>query len=189
MLENCLAKTQPTILTKHQFVRLYKEGVFGNAAPTWNTLEEWERSHDHGKFHIRNRIAGGATFYNLDCEEVPVVWRTCGVDQTNLYISSMAPHQHNLIQGEVQQSERHLDLLWTDVPNLPMREALAAKAVQSSGIMAVCLLRKHLCSRSYEWLQYLLEAYPLHVIEFSCFSKCWGTVPKHNTVIWEVRRY
>jgi len=178
------------VLTKHDFVRRYKLGEFGNAAPTWNSLKEWQDNHDNAwLYHIRNRVAGGSTFYSLAHQQVPIIWKTCGVDPANLYISAMAPHQHNLIQGEVQQSERHLDLLWTDVPNLPMRDALAARVMQSSGIMAVLLLRKHLCSRSYEWLQYLLEAYPLHVIEFSSFSVNWGTVPKHNTVIWEVRSY
>ena len=57
------------------------------------------------------------------------------------------------------------------------------------GLSATQILQAKMNDLSWQWLNYLLEEYPDHVVEFSCFSKCWGTVPGYNTVFWEVRRY
>jgi hypothetical protein len=100
----------------------------------------------------------------------------------------MAPTEKTLFQGEVQQGIWGVDLYYTTVAK-PMREALALWSRQVSGIIAVSLLRKFLCWRSYEWLEYLLEAYPDHVVEFSTYSQQWGTMVDYNTVFWEVRAY
>jgi hypothetical protein len=73
--------------------------------------------------------------------------------------------------------------------DLPMREALVVESKTTVGIQAKMLLDWALNSASREWLDYLLDTYKDHVIEFSAFDCCWGTVPRQNAVWWEVRKY
>lgn len=100
----------------------------------------------------------------------------------------MAPHDKQTLQGEVQLSERWLDLRYTFVKK-PMRESLAEQELYASGLKAIWLLKTYFDPASYDWLQHLFDAYPGHVIEFSCFSVNWGTIPNRNTVVWECRLY
>lgn len=180
------------VLTKQDFVKRYRAGEFGNASITWDSVHDYLVSEYKHPVHFRNRVAGGPTWYNVEWQHaVPLYARILseGVKPDDLYVSAMAPHHLNVIQGEVQRSAKHLDLFYSDVPDKPMREALAERAYQVHGATARFLLRFYLNQKSYEWLEYLLESYPDHVVEFSVFQKCWGTVPGHNAVWWEVRRY
>lgn len=183
----------PPVSNKRDFVRRYESGEFGNQAPTWNNIADFlDSGPHHGLFHVRNRIAGADTWYNVQAEDVPGVWeRACtfyGYKPADLYISAMAPTERTLIQGEVQQGTNGLEFYYSTVAK-PMREALACESMQVSGTIAVLLLTKYLCPNSYEWLQILLERYPNHVIELSAYECSWGTLPGFNTVFWEVRRY
>lgn len=174
------------VLTKRDFVRRYKLGEFGNAAPTWDSIGEWLDSGYSGRVHIRSREAGDRTFYNV---LGPVHAQDCADQLEDYYVSAMAPHGKGLIQGEVQRSNNGLELYWTSA-HLPMREAFAKYGgVADTGLTAKLLLQKVMDPMSYEWLEYLLEAYPDHVVEFSSFGVNWGTIPNRNTVIWEVRKY
>jgi hypothetical protein len=141
-------------------------------------------------FHVRNRIAGGQTWYNIHGRNLVGVWNSaCDlVGEKNLYISAMAPTEQTLFQGEVQRSERYVDLQYATLAK-PMRDALRERGKSVGGIIAVSLLRYYLCPQSYDWLQYLFDAYPDHIVEFSTYSVEWGTVPGHNTVFWEIRQY
>lgn len=179
------------MLSKHDFVRRYEQGEFGNHAPTWDTLAAFLDSGYQGLVHIRNRVAGGVTWYNVPAQRVRVAWQRSVAevgDGKQLYISAMAPTEQTLFQGEVQRSVCYLDMSYSTLA-LPMRDALRRDCRQARGIMAVCLLQWYLCPRSYDWLQFLLDTYPDHVIEFSVYDCCWGTLPGYNTVFWEVRRY
>ncbi len=100
----------------------------------------------------------------------------------------MAPTPLTTFQGEVQQSQRHLDLLFTCVAK-PMRQALEEFQRNVVGYEAEAYLRKYMNPISYEWLNILLDRYKGHVIEFSCYAQNWGTIPGFNTVWWEVRNY
>lgn len=183
----------PPVLSKRDFVRRYSAGEFGNASPTWQGYDDWvlrdSRFHS-GLFHIRNRVAGAQTWYDVPTERMAVSWEqaTRLFDPSQLYISAMAPTAQTLFQGEVQQSERYLDLRYTTVRK-PMRDALREREHSVSGILAIQLLRHYLCGNSFEWLLLLLQRYPHHVIEFSTFAVKWGTVAGFNTVFWEVRMY
>lgn len=178
----------PPITSKQQFVREYKKGTFGNRAPTWDTLEEYLRSNYRGGLlHLRNRVAGGETFYDLSPGELVEKWDRID-NPKNFYCSAMAPHDKGLIQGEIQLGVTGLELYWAPAL-VPMREALAKEGKQVRGLLAVSLLKENLCPNSWEWLNVLLDRYPEHVIEFSSFSVCWGTLPNFNTVVWEVRLY
>jgi hypothetical protein len=183
------------VLSKADMVRRYQANEFGNRSPTWDTPEEYcDHHHRNHSFmvndtvHLRNRVAGGDTFYNLDGWSAYRRWITQSQPQ-NWYLSLMAPHQYNLLQGEVQRGPWGLYLHGSFEKDLPMRDALAKSSYNWQGLSAGILLQQVMNDLSWEWFNYLLEAYddPPHVIEFSAFSKCWGTVPGHNVVIWEVR--
>lgn len=183
----------PPVLSKSEFCTRYVAGEFGNASPSWHTLEEFvkrPRAGMGGKFHLRNRTASDVTYYNVSADEVLTLWR--GVERPDLwYCSEMAPHHRGTIQGEVMQSltGAGVDLLYTSA-QLPMREALALKSTQVSGILALSILREAMDPNSYDWLQVLLDRYERHVVEFTCFEIPWGTLwPNFNTVFWEVRKY
>ena len=177
----------PPVLTKTDFVRRFFQNEFGNRGQNWNTLDEFLGANYTGLVHLRNRTPGGATYYNIPATEVSCKWSTLR-DYRNWYLAAMAPHDCNLIQGEVWVDTR-LYLAYTTVKKLPMREALAKCTQRAEGIIGVSLLKQYLCANSYDWLQVLLKRYPGHVVEFSTFSKCWGTLPHYNTVWWEIRNY
>lgn len=186
------------VLTKRDMVNRYRAGEFGNHSPTWGTLADWWTEDPvpwvrYGRmFHIRNRVAGGLTFYNVDAGILSRYWndiaKECGGEK-NLYISAMSPHEHNLLQGEVWDGPGGLYLHGTYEIGMPMRDALSVSPFDCTGLEARLRLQQVMNDLSWEWFQWLLEAYPDHVIEFSSFNVCWGTVPGHNTVFWEVRKY
>mgnify|MGYP001170215155 CR=1 FL=1 len=176
------------VLTKADFIRRFMAGEFGNRGPNWQTLKEYQTSGYKGLVHIRNRKAGGVTFYNVAPEQVEEQWRS--VPAGNFYLAGMAPHDRNLIQGEVAivpGSGWHLR--YSTVKNLPMRDAFSLEPQMATGIIGVSILQHYLCPTSFDWLQVLLKRYAGHVIEFSTFDCNWGTIPHMNTVFWEVRLY
>lgn len=189
------------VLTKADFVRRYKLGEFGNASPTWNGYEEWWEDWQYDGwenrlYHIRNRVAGGPTWYNVSGDDLAVAWNNLlsqGVPPQDLYISEMAPHGSNLLQGEVQRLASRLSsglyLRYSKLVGLPMREALLNGEKHAYRLEAKGLLLSALDVRSYEWLEYLLDEYDGHTVEFSTFARAWGTIPGYNTVFWEVRNY
>lgn len=177
------------VLSKADFVRRYQAGEFGNHSPTWDTPEELAKDAEPDALvHLRNRIAGGSTYYNIRAADAFDLWTEMGPQIPQWYCSAMAPTEHTIAQGEVMDGPWGLHLLWTFVKK-PMREALTQFHHTDVGLVARMRLRIGMNDLSYEWFQYLLEAYPDHVIEFSIYDHCWGTVPGHNTVFWEVRKY
>lgn len=183
----------PPITTKRQFVTLYSQGWLGNASPTWNTLQEFEcyafpmfGEVVDGFYHLRNRNPGGETFYNCTPLDVVMVWRHNVKVKTDWYCSAMAPTELTLINGEVMQSEKGLELFYSTIRK-PMRESLKEGGKQVCGIVANMLLRRYMNAKSYDWLQVLLDRYQYHVVEFSCYDRNWGTLIGYNTCFWEVR--
>lgn len=180
------------VLTKRDFSRRYAEGEFGNASPTWQTLPSFVEAVDWSgrqAYHLRNRVKGGPTYYNLHPREATDRW-TKAEDLSQWYCSAMAPTELTVIQGEVMIRAPHgLELFYSRAQNLPMRDALQAAPQTAFGISAVTILRYFLCPNSLEWLHTLLSRYADHVIEFSTYDREWGTVQGYNTVFWEVRSY
>ena len=187
------------VKTKSDFVQRYAQGEFGNASPTWLSPERFkEEAERNGQlYHLRNgSVPGGVTFYKQKFLEAWMRWKHMS-NPSDWYCSQQVPEaveKSLLIQGEVMQAEPGsgqcgLYLYYTTVAK-PMRDALRQRAQESSGIISSLLLRHYLCPNSYEWLQELLDRYPYHVVEFSTYSRKWGTLyPLFNTVFWEVRNY
>lgn len=184
----------PPVLSKADFVRRFLTGEFGNRTRNWDTLDEftaWVATHDpheRYQYNLRNRVAGGATYYNLYWSECVARWLE-QEDKSAWYVGQMITCERQTIQGEVYYSDTGLTLYYTDVKK-PMRTALAEKAKQVSGIIAWFLLRHYLCPNSFDWLRELFDRYPDHVVEFSSFERRGiGTLPNYNTIFWEVRKY
>jgi hypothetical protein len=155
----------------------------------WKTLAEWKASRYPDPVAIRSLTVGGRCDYWIPAAELPARYadfrRTYRVDQLN--ISAQAPEHEKVLQGEVCR-QPDLQLFWSR--NLePMRAALALDGRQSHGLAALQILRSSLCPNSLDWMMFLLDAYPGHVVEFSSFRRYWGTLPRFNTVFWEVRLY
>lgn len=180
------------VLSKRDFAIRYKAGEFGNASPTWDRVDDFVRSgYNQGLVHLRNRVAGGPTYYDVAPNDVDLYLTQAiedGVQLKDLYVSAMAPTEKTLIQGEVIQDSNGLYLYYSRVKK-PMRDSLREGGREARGLLASNLLKTYLCSNSFEWLNVLLERYKLHVIEFSTYSTRWGTLPNYNTVFWEVRLY
>lgn len=130
------------------------------------------------------------TWYNVPNWSMEETWQAAlaQFDANQLYISAMAPTERTVAQGEVLNSEQGLTLRFSRVKK-PMREALAEEERTVVGLRAYFFLQTFCNAKSWEWLKVLLERYPDHVVEFSCYEVCWGTEPGYNTVYWEVRRY
>ena len=173
---------------KKDFVKRFMLGEFGNRGPMWDTIEEWDASGYEGLLHIRNRTAGGPTYYDVPSFIIRDRYKSAGASPEEFYLAAMAPTDKTLLQGEVQRTHRGLEFYGTCVKK-PMRAALAECSFGITGIMSVSMLRSYLCVDSYEWLHYLLDVYQDHVVEFSTYSVNWGTTPNFNTVFWEVRNY
>lgn len=179
------------VRTKLDFVRRYVRGEFGNRAPTWPTLDQYLRSGYRSPVHVRCRVAGARTWYNVRFNQAHGVWSRAAAmyGAERLYVSGMAPHHHTLLQGEAALLPPHGLVLTYSTLRLPMRPALVQQRRQAVGLRAYGLLRASLCPNSYDWLQHLLTRYEDHTVEFSAFAVCWGVLPRHNTVFWEVRQY
>jgi len=183
------------VRSKTDFVKRYQAGEFGNASPTWHSPMKFLIEAEEGKFipsgyyHVRNRIRAGETYYNQTFEDVNrLINGPLRRVDSDWYVSAMAPTEKTLLQGEVQRSSQGLYLLYSQVRK-PMRDALRDDTRVAVGLSAKLLLDRYLNARSREWLEYLLDSYPDHIVEFSAYERCWGTVPGHNTVFWECRLY
>jgi hypothetical protein len=179
------------ISSKAAFYPLYEAGALGNRGPCWRTLDEYLASGYQDRIGIRTRKAGGRCDYYVPREEVPVRVESFlrdGYQLGDLSFQAMCPDQHLICQGEIVQGPWGTGLLYS-TERVPMRVALP-NARQVAGATANAVLRSVCDPDSYEWIiEYLLPTYPNHVIEFTSFSRFWGTIPRRNTVIWEVRLY
>jgi len=188
----------PPVLTKNDFVKRYEEGEFGNASPTWNDISSflkevdlsWEKD-GQVLYHIRNRVKGGPTWYNVHGVNLPVTWEQCvrgGANVKDLYVSEMAPTELTTMQGEVMFTPEGMSLFYSFVKK-PMREALKENSKNAHRLTARVLLETFMNAKSLDWLNELFDRYPEHVVEFSCYNRCWGTLSGFNTVYWEIRKY
>tara|TARA_Y100000361_G_scaffold36089_1_gene30612 strand:- start:54447 stop:55037 length:591 start_codon:yes stop_codon:yes gene_type:complete len=175
------------VLNKRDFVKRYKKGEFGNAAPTWSSVTAFKKAYalewptKDQLFHLRSKEPGGPTYYNLTFKKLLSKKNT-----ENYYVSAMAPTAKTIIQGEIRQSIKHLELRYTTVKK-PMRDAFKVEDKTIFGLQVNYVVSSCLDANSQDWLFVLLDRYPNHIIEFSTYSTQWGTVPGYNTVFWEVR--
>ena len=106
----------PPVKTKRDMVQRYQRGEFGNNSPSWDTLNNFSRyaakwlappEVDQGeeRFHLRNRLVGGETYYNLTARQVFFKWLQ-QEDKFQWYCSAMAPK--HLLNGELMRTHQGL---------------------------------------------------------------------------------
>jgi hypothetical protein len=197
----------PPILTKQQNLDLYIKGAFGNRDEIWPNLNafciEVTKLISAGEFHGYNsnyvlRYAGSTSGkrwcdYSVPYNEIlPIAlhWTSQGAIYDLIYIHR-APADRDrylLLQGELMIWKGEL-YLYGSRTTLKMRDALKADAHEWWGLQVRMLMRQNLDPASYDCVMELLDLYPDHVIEFSCWSIQVGVTPGRNTIVWEVRRY
>lgn len=114
-----------------------------------------------------------------------------GYSLDELYFSEMAPHEHNVLQGEVcwlAELTPGWSLFYSTERHKPMRETLPT-STQVDGLRAKMILEHFMDPNSFHELQTLLHGFPNATVEFTTFAINWGVIPNRNTVIWEVRNY
>lgn len=183
------------VLTKEDFVKRFQQGEFGNRSPMWSSLKEYFANpleHKYDLLHLRNRVKGGPTWFNIPYDKVGESAKTAIskglVRESDLYVAAMCPTEKTTFQGEVRQTEEGLYIYGSRVAK-PMRESLKEGGEHYFRLHAVGMLLTYMDQNSREWLEHLLHSYPDHVIEFTCLSQCWGIEPGYNTLFWEVRFY
>jgi hypothetical protein len=101
-----------------------------------------------------------------------------------------APDDKCTLQGEVCRTIRGLESYLEVGGGLPMRQAMAAGHMKHRGYLETkVLLERYMDASSRDDLDALLELYPDHTVEFSCFSVDVGVFPNRNTLFWETRLY
>ena len=181
----------PPVKSKAEFVKRFLQNEFGNKTQNWDTYDEFQQSGYRGLVHIRNRVAGARTWYNVPACDVFYEMRQIvahgEAEEKNLYLAAMALTSETTFQGEIFRSEQGLALYYSTVAK-PMRESLAEGGKPVMGLTAKLFMEHYLDPVDYDWIQFLLDAYDSHVVEFSCYNCLCGTLNR-RTIIWEVRMY
>jgi hypothetical protein len=178
------------ITTKRQMYELYNAGLLGNGLRNWPTLDECCENAT-GLVGVRCRRIGGPCIAMKTPDELRAAMREVyaqGWRPEDFIYGESPDHHHQLIQGEVQRSERHYDLTYSTV-QAPMRVALAQETRYAQGAAVPAILRAYLWPSSYDDMMDLLDIYDGAVVEFTSFDCELGRYPNRNTIIWEVRHY
>lgn len=176
----------PPVFTKKDFTLRYQAGEFGNRTQTWHSLEDFYNPNRTKRYHLRNRIAGGATYYDQTVTDVRQLWSMMKSPEM-WYCSEMAPTSKTLFQGEVFRSDQGLALYYSTIPK-PMRDSLKEGGQQVIGLTAKLFLEHYLDPVDYDWLNELLDRYDGHVVEFSHYNVACGVLNR-RLIVWEVRNY
>lgn len=181
------------ILNKKQSTDGYKNGRFGNHLRQWDDPSEAVRQGGlRTKYALRYRGpgAGGPCVFGLHFDRLVLAWQLhlLSHPRHHLYVSEMAPDHLLTFQGEIAELP-HVGgyALHYSTRKVPQREALK-DGQHHLGPGALLLCKQFMDHDSYDDLRTLLDLYPLHTVEFSCFSPRLGNL-KRNTIFWEVRKF
>jgi hypothetical protein len=182
----------PVTSKRDMYVRL-TAGEFGNTNPSWDGLDNWcldGRNAGYALWGVRSKVANDPrTRLNVATDGVV---RYC--EENRLLEANISPMVKAWsVQWEGDICYRH------DGPGLLCSGNVGIEPGSWrthmkhprlwEGSVADRLLRLYLNDNSYSHVRELLDEYPDHVVELSALDYCFGTVPDHNAVIWEVRKY
>ncbi len=177
---------------KDAFYKLYHGMRLGNRLRTFDNYAALRDSGYRGNVSMRYKDIAADEFkaYQVPTAAVPLrmgEFATKGANPDKFTFNESAPDDELIMQGELCHTVGGLQVSYCCDP-VNMREALL-RCVHVDGLFARELLRLHMCNRSYEMIWELLDLYPDSAIEFGVYSRYLGVLPRHNTVIWEVRNY
>lgn len=173
--------------TKAKFFRAWNAGLLGFKLRTWDTPEEAVASGVPLVGFRQIGTGGGGKFVMATSPEIITV--AAGLTQQGIrfQICEAAPDDRATIQGEVVRTERGLEG-YLGQSKLRMRDAIAQGKLTPRGWLETeLLLRQFMWPSSREDLNCLLDLYPGHVVEFTCYNHRFE--PGRNTIFWEVRHY
>ena len=178
------------ITTKSRMYNRIIQGKFGPTQRCWMSREEVEDSDYRGEFSLRSMdVSHPIKLYHVPYEVLDETIAGLPPDQRNTQIIfyESPPEHRKTIQGELCR-DPELYFEYTRVAK-PMRFAFDEERLVAKGLTAKILLQQHLLPSDYDDLMDLLDTYPGHVIEFSAFNCCVGTIPGRRMIVWEVRLY
>lgn len=186
------------IRSKRKFFELWEAGVLGNRTRIWRDPDlAYEQAFmqmklpDVGFRELRKSGSAGAGAW---CKATrSLFWSTVYDWQRagrNFIIDDGVPNEKQTLMGEIVRTERGMQGFLVVGTKLPMRPAMAAGLLKPRGYLETrMLLEKYMDPSSRDDLDMILELFPDHVVEFSCFSVNVGIFPRRNTLMWETRAY
>jgi hypothetical protein len=110
-----------------------------------------------------------------------------GFRAEELLIDESAPDDRVVLQAEVMNSERFMDLRYALYSGVGMRQAYPTMK-HLNGLRALSLLRRYLDAPSMDCLIDILEHYHGSIVELSTYEIPVGQFG-WNTLVWECRNY
>lgn len=181
------------ILTKRESTDCYKEGIFGNHLRQWDTPEQ-ALADCSSELMIRYRGKGssGPAVACATAKSVKNWWhlltRVQGFAAKDLYVSERCPDHKLTFQGEICEAPHvgGYSLHWSQEKTFARQALQQMGGHHRQGPGAKLMCKQFMDRDSYDELLNLFDAYPLHTVEFSCFSLRLGNL-RRNTIFWEVR--
>jgi hypothetical protein len=186
------------IRSKRKFFELWEAGVLGNRTRLWRDpgiayIAAFQdlKLKDVGFRELRKLGSSGAGAWCKATKDQfwPTVreWQQAG---RSFVMDDGVPSEKQTLMGEIVRTERGMEGFLTLATPLPMRPAMAADLLKPRGYLETrLLLEKYMDPSSRDDLDMILELFPNHAVEFSCFSVNVGAFPRRNTMFWEVRLY
>jgi hypothetical protein len=181
----------PAIRSKIQFQELWEAGVLGNRLRTWR---DPQAAYDSGVPLVGFRqlgAGGGGAFEMAQRPDILGTAARWAAEGRRYSVSEAAPDHMGTIQGEVCRGLGGWHgLLGPVVDGRRMRDSIRDGHLKPvSGVQVLDLLLRYMDPASRDDLDALLEIYPGHTVEFTCYTVELGFLPGRNTIFWEVRNY
>lgn len=174
---------------KQAQVCAWQLGAFGNKLKTWTTPAQvpgirYRTSTAKRDLALRSKITGGPFYPRLTWDEVDARWNP------DFYVCEMAPHDHEIVQGEIQRDAGGLYFYYTFLQET-MRVAMKYPCAwrEMRGYKVNLYLQSVMLPLSWIELQDCLDLHPDAVVEFTVFDYFVGDRPGRNTIIWECRSH
>ena len=183
----------PNISSKGQNYQCYLNGEYGNKIKTWNNLEELRLDKPRELICVRYKSTN-ANFkkFNITFSDAIKWVEECvgrGAQRELFTFNESCIDDKLTIQGEYIVAPLTGHSLIYSTQKVPMSLALEREKISVEGIRALHTLQRHMNPNSFDDFQIILERFPGHAIEFSCYSCFVGMSPRRNTLFWEVRFY
>jgi hypothetical protein len=185
---------KPAVTSKRDYYQRAALGEFGNQIKSWLSLGDFF-SDPEKKFPVAVRyMEPGSPFCVMDLASSKDVWEATdkmselGADLSLMVVNECAPDDKLTIQGELCERPGGAYLHYSTKRGYRMREGLAKFGRHITGLGSILTLAHFMDPTAFDAVRQLLQEYPEHVIEFSCYTVGVGTLG-WNTIIWEVRAY
>lgn len=180
------------IVTKEEYYRLARQLQLGNwSTESWDG-HTWLKDIPSGNKKVAVRVLSpdhDLLKFDLTPKKASQHIRRIHAMGLATNVSEHAPDCNRFFAGEVIRTERYIDLVYTTVRCLRLREAKQPEHCKvASGLTAHLLMKQALEPEDWDDLQTLWDQYPTAIIEFACYEIPVGVLNR-KTIFWEVRDY